>query len=117
MYPIEVEEPFRFDADMEILPFGLHDGSQWANKVFQMAPEPLSFTEEDLKKISNQIWKKPEHQQSFSFENPEHLLALYKSYKDIKFEADQDPEQIYCAAASLLRTLHFYEENAKLNDL
>jgi hypothetical protein len=61
IYPIEPEEPFRFDADMGILPFGLHDGSQWAEKVFQIAPEPLSFTEEDLKKVSNQIWKKPEY--------------------------------------------------------
>ena len=117
IYPIEPEEPFRFDADMEILPFGLHDGSPWAAKVFQMAPEPLSFTEEDLKKVSDKIWKQTEHKQSFSFENPDHLLALYKSYKDIKFEADQDPDQIYGAAASLLRTLQFYEENAKLNDL
>jgi len=31
---IETESPLRFDSDIEVRPFGLHDNSKWAQKVF-----------------------------------------------------------------------------------
>lgn len=112
-----VVDNFRFDEDVCVLPFGLKDNSLLAKKIFNMSPDPLSFTESDLKKVSDLIWNKKSSKVCLNFEDPAHLLALYKSYKELKFEAEQDPDQIYGSAAAVFRTLQFYEQNARLNEL
>lgn len=114
---ISTEETFRFDEDIKVLPLGLNDNSPWAKKIFNISPDPFSFTEADLKKVSNLIWNSKNSKMTLNFEDPTHLLALYRSYKELKFEAEQDPNQIYSSTAAVFRTLQFYENSARLNDL
>jgi len=53
-----IEENFlRFGEDIPVLPMGLFDNSVYASKVFLNPPNPLSFTEEELKKVSDWIWE------------------------------------------------------------
>ena len=116
---IETESPLRFDSDIEVRPFGLHDNSKWAQKVFQSPPNPFIFNEKDLQRVSDMIWK-PKEQNSnlyFDFCNPEHVLILYKNYALFEVEMENDPEHINSSSAAVFRTLKFYEQSARLNDL
>ena len=109
---------FRVDEDTLILPFGLHDNSLLAQKIFQWPPAPDAFTEPELKQVSNYIWATPPtNKLSLDFRKPEHLLVLYKSYFDLVNESEEDPDQIYSSAAAVVRTLKFYESIARLSDL
>lgn len=113
-----IEENFlRFGEDIPVLPMGLFDNSVYASKVFLNPPNPLSFTEEELKKVSDWIWEEKDTQNALNFEDTSHLLVLYKAYNELKFEAEQDPNQLYGASAAIFKTLKFYEECARLNDL
>lgn len=107
---------FQIGEDFPVRPFGLFNNSALANKIFIWPPNPYLYTEEDLKKISELIWSETP-KQSLDFENPEHILALYKNYNDLLNDMEKDPDQIYGAAASIVRTLKFYESIAKLTDL
>ena len=108
----------RIDEDALILPFGLHDNSPLAQKIFQWPPAPDAFTEPELKQISHYIWAKPDSRKfSLDFRNPDHLLVLYRSYYELSNESAEDPDQIYGSAAALVRTLKFYESMARLSDL
>ena len=111
------EEVFRFGEDIEVLPMGLFDNSSYSKKVFLNPPDPSLFTEEELRRVSDWVWKEKDTKNALNFCDPAHLLALYRSYGELKFEAEQDPDQIYNASAAIFRTLNFYEECAKLNEL
>ncbi len=114
---VELDAPvFRFDEDLQVRPLGLYNRSDFARKIFNWPPDPFSFDEKELRKISDQIWSEQKKEQ-LDFENPEHILALYKSYTDLCEDAEEDPDEIYGSAASVIRTLKFYESNAKLSDL
>ena len=111
------EEVLRIGEDIEVLPMGLFDNSVYASKVFTSPPNPIAFTEEELKKVSDWIWKEKDKKNALDFENPEHLLALYRAYDELQSETEIDPNQIYNASAAIFKTLKFYEECARLNDL
>lgn len=113
---IQDEDLIRFGEDIEVFPMGLDDDSEWARKVFRMPPDPSIFNEEDLRRVSALVWReKPS--QYFNFENPDHIISLYSIVEELQTEGAEDPNQIYGAAASLVRTLKYYESQAKLNDL
>lgn len=107
---------FQFGEDCPVRPFGLYDKSALAQKIFTWPPNPYNYNDEELQKISSQIWSEPP-KNYLNFENPEHLLALYKNYNELQNDIQEDPDQIYSAAASIIRTLQFYESIAKLSDL
>ncbi len=111
------EEIFRFGEDIKVLPMGLFDNSVYAGKVFLNPPNPTVFSDEDLRRVSNWLWEEKDTKKALNFEDPAHLLALYRAYNEIKFEAEQDPDQIYSASAAIFKTLNFYEESARLNEL
>ena len=111
------EERLRFDEDIDVRPLGLHNGSKEAEKLFSFFPDPQSFSDDELRHISDLIWKKKSHKLVLNFEDPTQLLELYRQYRDIESEALQDPDQIYSSTAAILRTLKFYEDGARLNDL
>ena len=115
---IEIETPLRFDSDIEVRPFGLHDNSKWAKKVFRLPPDPFLFDEKDLQRVSDIIWKKNnDNQLYFDFCDPEHVLILYKNYALFETEMENDPDHINSSSAAVFRTLKFYEQNARLNEL
>lgn len=106
----------QFGEDFPVRPFGLLNNSTLAQKIFIWPPDPYIYTEDELKQISELIWKEAP-KDALNFENPEHILALYKNYNELLDEVDKDPDQIYGAAASIIQTLKFYESIAKLSDL
>ena len=106
---------FRFDEDVPVRPFGLLNKTAFSQKVFTWPPDPFIFSEDELKKISDQIWSEPP-KDSLNFENPEHILALYKNLAELEHDMEGDPDQIYSSAASIIDTLKFYEGMAKLSD-
>ena len=110
-------DSIRIGEDVPVLPLGLHDNSALARKIFQETPDPSQFTPQDLKAISDKIWQPRASSTPLNFEDPNHLLVLYRSYHDLRADADQDPDQIYTSSAAIFNTLHFYEECARLNDL
>jgi len=68
--------------------------------------------------LSNIIWRAPDKRKlSINFEDPAHILMLYKNYNELKCDGDDDPNQIHSAAAGVIRTLDFYESIARLSDL
>ena len=114
---IELEQSnFRFDEDFPVRPFGLYNNSPLQQKIFTWPPDPMIFNEEELKKISKQIWSEVP-KEALNFENPDHILALYKNYNELRHSMEEDPDQIYSSAASIISTLQFYENIAKLSDL
>lgn len=108
----------RADEDFEVRPFGLNNNTELAKKIFCWPPSPQSFTEEELKKISDKIWQPLDsHKLVINFEDPSQLLFLYKNYYELEGDGIEDPDQIYGSAASIMRTLTFYESIARLTDL
>ena len=105
----------RIDEDIAVRPFGLMNGTELARKIFMWPPDPFQFTEEELKKVSDMIWADPP-KTYIDFENPEHILALYKNYNELRGDMEEDPDQLYGSAASIIETLEFYEKMAKLTD-
>lgn len=115
---IAPQSDFRFDEDVEVRPLGLHDGTSLSQKIWRWPPQPNDFNEEELKQINKLVWKKPDTAKNqLDFTNPEHVLALYKNYEELKDSLMEDPDQIYGSAAAIIRTLQFYESMAKLSDL
>lgn len=51
---------------------GLNDGSPLSKKIFADSPDPFSFTESELKQISDFIWTEPpSNKLVLDFRNPE----------------------------------------------
>ena len=111
------ETQIRFGEDIEVLPMGLYTDSSLSKKIFRQELDPFIFTEEDLEKISDWLWKKRDPEKCLNFEDPLHILALYRTYGEIESEATEDKDQIYNASNGIFKTLNFYEEGARLNDL
>ena len=109
-------EPIRFDTDIQVRPLGLFNGTSTSFKIFNDKIDPLNFTDKDLHIISN-ILNEPEQPNSFSFENPDHIIGIYKTYIELQKNAQDDPSQIDSSAAGLLYTIQFYERHAHLTDL
>ena len=99
-------------------PLGLHDGTPLSQKIWSWPLHPNDFSEEELKQVNRLVWKKPDNAKNqLDFTNPEHILALYRNYEELKDSLEEDPNQIYGSAAAIIRTLQFYESMAKLSDL
>ena len=111
-------DEFRFDEDIFILPMGLNDGSPLSQKIFADSPDPFSFTESELKQISDFIWTEPpSNKLVLDFRNPEQVLPFYKMYYELINDGLDDPELIYKSSTALIETLHYYEQTARLTDI
>ena len=107
----------RIGEDILVLPLGLYDNSSLSKKIFGPI-DPFIYSDEELKQISNMIWiDTSKNKQIINFEDPIHILAIFKILNELKTEKDEDPEEIYGAAASIIRTLQYYKDQAKLNEL
>jgi hypothetical protein len=54
---------------------------------------------------------------TIDFTNPDHILSLYSARADLRDASEEDPDQIYGSAASIVKTLAYYEERADLTPL
>lgn len=114
---IDAAEPPRIGTDVEVRPVGLYDTSSLSKKIFAETLIPQSFNEVELQKISKELNRVPNSKVTLDFCNPGHLLEIYRNIEELQEAAEQDPDELYSSAASIVRTLRFYENRAKLNEI
>ena len=110
-------EPPRFDADVLVFPFGLYNDSALAQKIFKFPPDPSLFSDQDLEQVSKMIWDRKPENKILDFEDVSHLLAIYQNFYILEEQGERDPHEVYSAAASIVKTLRFYESMADLTDI
>lgn len=116
--PVLQPENIYIGEDISIYPVGLKDESRLSAKIFNVerTPEPNDFGEEELKQITELLWK-PKTSQYIDFTKPEHVLNVYLLRADLRDAEMEDPKSIYGAAGRILCTLEFYETHANLSPL
>lgn len=112
---------FVFDCDVEVLPLGIKEGIV-GELVFDVNFDPARFNEEQLRLISDLVWKKKEiseEKQIFDFRNLEavYQLYLFKEEFDDRLEEVELNHVIENNLKELLETLDFYETIADLNEI
>ena len=114
---VEITEPLRIGTDIEVRPICLYNSTKLAKKIFADNIKPQNFSNEDLQKISEILNNTPKSKFVLDFCQQSHLLEIYKNIEILQEAAEQDPDELQTSAASIVRTLRFYESRAKLNDI
>ena len=111
---------FSFDCDIEVLPLGLKENSL-GEIIFNIDFDPAALNEEQLRLISELIWKKKafEGDRVFDFRRLEDVYQLYLFKEDVCDRVEQIKEEHFIEnnLDRLLDTLSFYEEIADLTDV
>ena len=112
---------FVFDCDVEVLPLGIKEGIV-GELIFDVNFDPARFDEQQLRLISDLVWKKKEfneNKQIFDFRNLEavYQLYLFKEEFDDRLEEVELNHVIENNLKELLETLNFYETIADLNEI
>ena len=112
---------FVFDCDVEVLPLGIKEGIV-GEMIFDVNFDPAAFNEEQLRLISNLVWKKKDvdkEKKIFDFRNLEavYQLYLFKEDFDDRLEEVEYNHIIENNLSQLLETLNFYEQIADLTDI
>ena len=112
---------FVFDCDVEVLPLGIKEGIV-GDLIFDVNFDPARFTEEELRSISDLVWKKKDiskDKQIFDFRNLEavYQLYLFKEEFDDRLEEVKVNHVVENNLKELLETLDFYEQIADLNEI
>ena len=111
---VSFSEQLRIGEDFKVRPVGLFDNTPLAQKIFSWPLNPEAFTEEELKQINTLIWSK-DQQNSIDFEDPNHILMIYKNVYSLQDDGQRDPDEIYGASMAIVKTLKFYESIAALS--
>ena len=112
---------FVFDCDVEVLPLGIKEGLV-GELIFDTNFDPAHFNEEELKLISDLVWKKKDvdkNKQVFDFRNLEAVYQLYLFKEDFsdRLEEVEINHVVENNLKELLETLDFYEQIADLNEV
>ena len=112
---------FVFDCDVEVLPLGIKEGIV-GEMIFDVNFDPAAFDEEQLRLISNLVWKKKnvdKEKRIFDFRNLEavYQLYLFKEDFDDRLEEVEYNHIIENNLSQLLETLKFYEQISDLTDI
>ena len=112
---------FVFDCDVEVLPLGIKEGIV-GEMIFDVNFDPAAFDEEQLRLISNLVWKKKnvdKEKKIFDFRNLEavYQLYLFKEDFDDRLEEVEYNHIIENNLSQLLETLNLYEQIADLTDI
>ena len=113
----DAAEPLRIGTDIEVRPAGLYNTTSLSKKIFAETFIPQSFNQNELQKISDELNKTPNSRIILDFCDPGHLLEIYKNIEYLQETAEQDPDELSSSAASIIRTLRYYETRAKLNEV
>lgn len=106
------ETPWGLDVDIDVLPLGLRGTDTFSQKLFGNM-NPKDFTDEELRRVNELLWK-PASTLAFDFRNTDHLFSLYELKENFEEDANRDKNGFYSTACALLRTLEFYEGQARL---
>lgn len=111
-----------FGDTIDVYPLGLIGHNSSINKIFleEDLLNPFSFTEKDLKIISDFYWEQKQKKRSklyFDFCEPNHLFALFNgifeledSYAESEDIEEENINQLLC-------TLRYYQSFAKLEEM
>ena len=117
--PIEDFGVFTFDCDTPVYPLGMKDNSTTQQNIFRPLDQliPENFNEEDLKGISNRIWKNQDIATgiNFDFRELEHVYELFQFYFEIKNSVDL--EHYNSTTRFLFDTLDYYIDMAELTEV
>ena len=114
--PLLMEEKIWIGEDVQVRPIGLKTDTPLSDKIFG-EPSPSIFTPEELKEINTLLWQKPNSSLILDFTKEDHLLNLFCARLDLQDTEQEDPHEIYSPAASILKTLQYYEDRANLSPL
>lgn len=113
--PVLQEEKIWIGEDVQVWPLGLISDTGLQCKIFN-DPKPGNFTEEELKQISNLLWREKKDN-ALDFTNEKHVFNLYTWRADLRDASEEDPNQVYGPATAIIKTLCYYEERAHLSPL
>ena len=111
-----------FDCDIQVLPLGLIEGEA-GELIFDVDFDPGALNEEQLKTISDLVWKKKEidseKSKIFDFRELDmvYYLYLFKEEFDDRIARVKSDYVVENNLDSLLKTLKFYESIADLTDI
>ena len=111
-----------FDCDIQVLPLGLIEG-EVGELIFDADFDPGALNEEQLKTISDLVWKKKEidseKSKIFDFRELDmvYYLYLFKEEFDDRIARVKSDYVVENNLDSLLKTLKFYESIADLTDI
>ena len=114
--PTEPEVSPDFEAEIPVFPLGVINGQKLSSLIFKPKSElnPKTYTEDDLKKISDWLWHKNTEgrtQRFFDFTELEHVYQLFQQL----FELEEGNEENQNTTA-LITTLKYYLEFAELSE-
>ena len=114
-----------FDAGIPVLPLGAYHENLQCSLVFRKWPQliPQNFSEADLSVISRLYWEKMDlaavaptkYKRWIDFRNEEHIYQIFAEIGELEAEAAH--VDVESNLPSLLRTLHFYVDQADLTDI
>ena len=111
---------FTFDCDVEVLPLGLKE-NKLGELIFNIDFDPAALNEEQLRSISELVWRKKDFKgkKSFDFRRLDDVYQLYLFKEDVWDRIEQIEEEHFIEnnLSGLLETLGFYEEIADLTDV
>ena len=112
---------FVFDCDIQVLPLGIKEGAV-GKLIFDENFDPRALNEEQLRMVSELIWKKKNldpNKQVFDFRELEavYQLYLYREEFDERLEQVEVDHIIENNLENLIETLEFYESIADLTDI
>lgn len=118
-------EKLTLDFNFKVLPFGLLGKNKTLNRIFELNPNPKTFSKEELKIINDYYWKTEEDRKArdsknhFDFRRLEDVYQLLQFYLELKNEEkeSQEQHQIENNLGDLFRTLEFYLQLADLTDV
>lgn len=113
--PVEVEPQQKLGSDISVLPLGIFDDSVLSASIFRQKQDlnPTNYSEDELKKISDFLWKKKPKQQDenfFDFRELEHVYNLVLQLDELSAAPNENTNQF-------IRTLEYYVEFAELSEI
>lgn len=115
--PLE-ELPLVFGEDVDIMPLGLKNETSIARLVFQdeRSFNPALLREDQLRDLSNFLWRAPSDTRVVNLEDPDHLFQIVHFFCELDTSAYSDSTS-FSTTKQLLDTLNFYIARAHLTDV
>lgn len=117
--PLTFVEEYDFEAGIEVLPLGLVGSNKIEDQIFKEEEQliPSMFAPDLQKRISDLVWEKRKfapnnNQLYFDFRDEKHIYQMISQLNDLR-EAAQKGDNL----DALVKTLGYYIDFAKLNDM
>ena len=106
-------------VDIEVRPVGVKFRHQMYGKLFPKDgkwPRP-EFTQEELKVLSEILWKRSDAKFWFDFGDEEHLYRLLLQFEELEKEAKFMEGEVESTLAAFTKTFNYYRRLANLDEM